>query len=215
MGNHTTKDTKLSGKTINDNLAIILNNQISKLQKSVTRMGILLRGGYTLYHFRLSIDRWKPRIQLINHFDVAKETENRLNVTSKTVSPEKFVFRVLQDRSNYDFVIFITDKDKNFVQFWTAKGNIDFNFPMVKTNGLKGKEKAVIKLLEQHAFEFLQTSAPKTLKYLQYTTTVTEDGMREIYANFGRNIVLASHFTASMFNDIYKEKITHLKVKLG
>lgn len=180
----------------------------------VERLTILLRGGYTMFHVNLAFDGWKPKVQILDHDQVAKEKEDELNKLSSRLSPEKFAEKVLEDRQSYDFVIFITKRDKNFIQYWTSKDTIDFNFPMFKSNGLLKYEKGIRQLLEQHAFEYLQTDEPKTLKYLQYTV-VNHNGGRELYANFGQNVILASHFTTSAFHAIYKEQVNHLKVKLG
>jgi len=180
----------------------------------LSRTAMLFRGGYTLYHVNLSIDGWKPKIQLLDHDQVARDKETEFNKLASHLIPEKFVQKVLGDRQSFDFVIFITKHDKNFIQFWTGKGMIDFNFPMFKSNGLLKYEKGIKKLLEQHAFEYLHTEEPKTLKYLQYTV-VNHNRGRELYANFGKNTTIASHFAAAAFKDVYKESVKHLKVKLG
>lgn len=156
----------------------------------VERLTILFRGGYTMFHVNLAFDGWKLKVQILEHDQVAKEKEIELNNLSIRLTPEKFVTKVLEDRRSYDFVIFITKRDKNFIQYWTSKGTIDFNFPMFKSNGLLKYEKGVTQLLEQHAFEYLQTEEPKTLKYLQYTI-VNHNGGKELYANFGKNVTLA------------------------
>jgi len=192
----------------------LLRHFVYTTQAVVERLTILLRGGYTMFHVNLAFDGWKPKIQILDHDQVARDKEAELNKLSSHVLPEKFVMKVLEDRRSYDFVIFITKRDKNFIQYWTSKGTIDFNFPMFKSNGLLKYEKGIRQLLEQHAFEYLQTEEPKTLKYLQYTV-VNHNGGKELYANFGKNVTLTSHFTVSAFIDVYRERAKHLRVKLG
>ena len=105
MANHSIKDRKTSI----DHTHSTSNLRVFLLRK-MYHYATLFRGGYTMFHVNLAFDGWKPKIQILDHDQVAKDKEIELNKLSSRLIPEKFAEKVFGNMQSYDFAIFFTHR---------------------------------------------------------------------------------------------------------
>ncbi|KKQ48878.1 MAG: hypothetical protein US68_C0022G0008 [Candidatus Shapirobacteria bacterium GW2011_GWE1_38_10] len=114
----------------------------------------------------------------------------------------------------------VINKGKYYVQFWTSRGHLDYNFPMIRRSGNRPYYYQMIGLLAEMDFvrdSFVPSSIPTfTGVTKNFTYKVDKnDELSRITGYFCKRVDQATEFTLRMFNEIYKIKKGKLKIEVG
>lgn len=178
----------------------------------------VFRGEYSKKHIIFRKEGSQLKVSLVNHDDFVEEKQKKIDDFKKKENEAKYIqFALEQAIDGCNYVIF--SKGKYFVQFWTSRGKLDFDFFVNKVNGNKKYYYQVMGLLAEMDF-VKNTFAPSGLtftdpsKYNKYKVEVEGD-LKKITGYFKKEVGLATDFTMMMFKEIYKAKKGNLKIELG
>lgn len=176
-------------------------------------------GEWTKQHFSFVKEGNKFRFVVKSHEEFVSDVEIAIASYKGKRCGKKFISFVLeQAMSGCNFVIF--ESDGLFVQFWTAKGRLEMDIPLVKGNGLKKYYYAVIGLLTDmnyFKYPFTRTGMPTFLKVPEhYTFRVDEvDDYTKITGYFDKRTDQAVEFVDRLFSEVYEVKGRSLKISVG
>lgn len=179
----------------------------------------IFRGEYDKKHIIFQKDGSQIKISIKSHEDFVEEKQKKIDNFKKKKNEAEYVQLALEEAiDGCNFIII--SKGKQFVQFWTGKGKLDFNFPTIKTSGNRPYYYQTLGLLADMNF------IPESLAYTRvfffklasknnsYAVN-KNDELSRIYGYFGKQTDLATEFVLRMFKEIYKTKKGKMKIELG
>lgn len=176
-------------------------------------------GEWTKQHFSFVKEGNKFRFVVKSHEEFVSDVEFAIDKYKGKRWGKKFIKFVLEQAlSGCNFVIF--ESDGLFVQFWTAKGRLEMDIPLIKGNGLRKYYYTVMGLLTDmnyFKYPFTRTGIPTFLKVPEhYTFRVDEmDDFTKITGYFGKRTDQAVEFVGRMFREVYEVKSKLLEIKVG
>lgn len=158
-----------------------------------------------LYHDRTLL------IRLLNKEERTEILEERIN-SNKVRFPDinKFIEHAFYSSWGCRYIIFQCSNETQFCQFWLANNFLWMDFPIAPGNNHLPYLQQTRKLLEQLEFSFTEDLP----EYMKYKFNEDKD-FYTLNANFGMNIKLATEFVRSIFDEVYKDKLPLLNVRLG
>lgn len=158
-----------------------------------------------LYHDRTLL------IRLLNREERTKRLEERINNNKVIFSDtERFIEYALNCSWGCHYIIFECSNKSRFCQFGLADNFLWMDFPITPENDHLPYLTKTRKLLEQLGFSFTEILPV----YMKYNFNEGEN-LHSLNANFGKDIKLAADFVKRIFEEIYKDKLSLLNIKLG
>lgn len=175
-------------------------------------------GEFEKKHFLLEKKGSQIRLMIKNHVDFIEEVRGNIDSFKKKKDEEKYIKYALEQALG-GCVYIVISKGEKFVQFWTGRGRLDYDFPIKKGNSNKKYYYQVLGLLADMDFvrdSFVPSNMPSfTGIKPNYSYKVEDDGkMKTITAYFKRMVPEATEFTMKMFGEIYREKKGELEIKV-
>lgn len=178
----------------------------------------VFRGEYSKKHIIFQKEGSQLKISFISHDDFVKEKQKKIDDFKKKENEAKYIeFAFEQAIEGCNYVIF--SKGEKYVQFWTGRGKLDFEFLADKVSGNKKYYYQMMGLLADMDF-VRNTFAPSGLtftepsKYNKYKVESVGD-LKKITAYFKKRVGSATEFTMMMFKEVYKTKGGDLKIEVG
>ncbi|EKD52649.1 MAG: hypothetical protein ACD_61C00282G0011 [uncultured bacterium] len=176
-------------------------------------------GEFERKHFLFQKEGSKIRILLQDHEGFVEDTQKAIDGYKHKKDERKYIEYALGQALKGCTYIVIS-KGKKFVQYWTSRGRLDFDFPIRKGNGNGKYYYQVIGLLAtmdfvsdslvtSNLFSYNGSKPNKTYKIETAGNTVTITGY------FNKMSPEAGVFTMKMFEEIYKEKRGKLEIRVG
>jgi hypothetical protein len=135
----------------------------------------------------------------------------RLNLANISYSDKKkYIIFLLKCSYNFDFIIFQSSNEGQFCQFGLKDGYLMMDFPVSALNAHLPVLQKVRKLLEKLNFKFTE----QEMTYMSYKYSLNDE-IPLLDANFGKNYELSAEFVKQVFENIFKEELSIMKVQLG
>lgn len=170
-------------------------------------------------HLIVSLDNGKFSVSFLKHEDFVGQTEEKIRQYQEENGFEKTIeFALKEAIRGCNFIIFQdTGNKKRFLQFWTGKGKVELDFPILKTNGLKKYKYSILGLLALSGFADGSVPQPSILSFSSrssyYYFYISEvEGMEDIKASFRHSFNLAANFTQKVFKEIYKTDFDNISI---
>lgn len=175
-------------------------------------------GEWSKKHLSFVREGVKFKLIVKSHDDFVAEIQEKIDSFKKKDKEEKYIKYALEQALGGCMYIVIS-KGEKFVQFWTGRGKLDFDFPMVKDNENKKYYYQVMGLLADMGF-VRNTFSPPSVSFGQgssYNTYSLEEGVgiRTITGFFKKMTPEATQFTMKMFGEIYRKKKDKLEIVVG
>ncbi len=153
-------------------------------------------------------------IASVNHEDMVAGIREKIEKLKGVKKREEFIGLALGlALEGCNFIIFSLPGNKDiFVQFWTGRDRLDFDFCGNRINGLRKHYLALVGLLSE--FGYVDRRIDKYQGKKKFKTVKTKS-FRSVDVNFGRNVEEAARFTELVFRKIYKVKGKKLEIELG
>lgn len=163
-------------------------------------------------HITYGFVNGKFQITSTSHEDFIKTVQQKIN-KFKTEDRKEFIkLALIEALSGCNFIIFSQKgNDKNFIQFWTAEHNLEFNFYANKINELNKFYLLIVGLLSESGF--VNEKNEKYKGSMIYKVDKGKDYV-SIDANFKKDIEKASWLVANIFKQVYKIGKVKLTVKV-
>lgn len=163
-------------------------------------------------HIWFEFERGRLKIRFLKHEDFIKLIKSRL-ANLKKLKRGLFLTRALSEAlGGCNFIIFWPKKNKNrFVQFWTGKGRLEFNFYANKRNGLDKYYYPLLGLLAEKGYARKEAAKNKKKVFkLQKGYQIVS-----IDVDFGREIIEAAEFINLVYKKIYKISLADVNFSVG
>lgn len=176
-------------------------------------------GEWTKQHLSFVREGNKFRLVVKAHEEFVDEVEIAIAKYKGKRWGKKFIkFALVQALSGCNFVVF--DCDDVFCQFWTSRGKLEMDIPLVKGNGLERYYLAVMGLLTDmnyFKYPFTRTGIPTFLQVPEHYTfrLEEENGFTKITGYFDKRLDQAVEFVDRLFREVYRVKKKSLKVSVG
>lgn len=177
------------------------------------------QGVYTKKHVFLEKDNGTLKLRVLEHEEFLEEKEKQLKVFKNKNNEVEYIRHAMElALDGCNFVIFI--KGEKFVQFWTSRKKLDYNFPVSKGNDNEKYFLATLGLLSDMDFVrrdlmdihfSMFENDPKPYKYV----IDRESPADRITGYFNGRVDQATEFTQRMFREVYKCDKEKLKINLG
>lgn len=153
-------------------------------------------------------------ITSVNHEDMVAGIREKIEKLEGVKEREEFIGLALREAlEGCNFIIFSLPGNKDvFVQFWTGRDRLEFDFCGNRINGLRKHYLALVGLLSEFGYVDGRIDNYQGKKKFK---TVKTKSFRSVDANFGRKVEEAARFTELVFRKIYKVKGKKLEIELG
>lgn len=179
----------------------------------------IFRGDYNKKHIIFQKDGGQIKVSFKSHDDFVEEKQEKIDGFGKKTNEAKYIqFALEQAIDGCNYIIF--SKGEKYVQFWTSRGKLDFEFLASKVNGNKKHYYSVMGLLAEMDFvrdSFVPSQIPTFTSVSQNHVYKVESvgDLKKITAYFKKRVEQATEFTVMMFKQIYKTKKGNLKIEVG
>lgn len=171
-------------------------------------------------HINVKVVGGSIRITFQDHPEYIAELNQTIKRLQKKKKPENVIkFALEQSIKGCNFVIFQKKDDENkFIQFWTARGKLDHDFPMSESNGLHLYRLSIIGLLSEMGFVNREVKAEvKTFHPYKYYFWIEkeDDDLWRVKANFHKDLKSAKEYTINALKNVLKTDIRNLEIKIS
>lgn len=177
-------------------------------------------GQFEKKHISVKLVGKSLKVSVVRHDDFIKATNLKIEEFRKK-HPRNlqrclaFILQSALDGCN--FVTLTGKNDKDFIQFWTGKGGLLFDYPVEKEKVNGYYYVTIVGMLAIAGF-IDRRYAPEcwfsTPKYNFYSAQ-EQDGFICINAEFGKNVAKASAFAAKVIEEVFQITNHQLVVELG
>lgn len=176
-------------------------------------------GEWTKKHFTFVKDGNKYKLIIKSHDDFVEDVEIEIAKYKGRRWGKKFIEYILElSLTGCNFVIF--ECDNVFVQFWTGRGKLEMDIPLVKGNGLRKYYYTVIGLLTDmnyFKYPFTRTGIPTFLKIPEHFTFRVDEGegFTKVVGFFDKRTDQAVEFVDRLFREVYEVKKRVFEITIG
>lgn len=158
-------------------------------------------------HMTFSYKDGKFQITTISHEDFVKISQTKINKLLREKDLEKFIQGALVEAlDGCNSVIFDKKDDDNiFIQFWTGRKRLEFDFCANKNNRLKKYYYEVLGILAD------QGIAKEATKNGYSYVLIKNKGVLGIQSNMGKDISLATRCVETILIKVYKLKPSEIR----
>jgi len=179
----------------------------------------VLRGEFEKKHIVFQKEGSQFKLVIKSHEDFVEEIQERIDDFKQKGDEEEYIKYALEQALE-GCVYIIISKGERFVQFWTGRGRLDFDFQVKNNKTFKPYYYQIIGMLADIDFvrdSFVPSPFP-TITGIKpsHTYKIEESGdIKTITGYFNKLIPEASVFTLKVFEEIFKEKKGKLEIKVG
>lgn len=166
---------------------------------------------FPLFHLLVDYSRFPPSVAILTHNQYIQLRLDAILLASRSLPIQEFLKTTLTIALENTFITFGVPNKEVFIQFWTRDKELEFDFPVKKTNQNGKYYNQLVLLLKNIGIKEVVSKGKITNIYW-----IEKMGQsRNIKANFGTNTTLTAEFILTIFDTIFDYRIDPYHISLA
>jgi hypothetical protein len=176
----------------------------------------LIRRDYSKrLHIEIKVQNWRLSVKAWDHYNYTLHITEQLKTLKKKLDAAAYLLQAFTMSKQCNFIQMDCGHSKKFLMFWVGDGSFVFHWPLGYKNDLDAYTYAMLGVLNEmgisRAFDPTIKPGKKTGCY-----TYTEYGKYQEYiVNFGKDIEAVTGFSKVMFEQVFQQPLSKLRVTVG